>query len=82
MVLGAVAGGLATWLLPLRLLGAPAIPGASLVVSPFLNGLLMHSYGLWQARRNGRESLAASFWGGAAFAFGFALVRFVILFDM
>lgn len=81
MFLGAVAGGFATWLLPWRLLGAPAIPGASLVVSPFLNGWLMHFYGLWRARRNGRESLAASFWGGAAFAFGFALVRVVVLSD-
>ena len=80
MTLGAVAGGLVTWLLPQRLLGAPVIPGASLAVAPILNGLLMHAYGVWLAHRNHRESLAASFWGGAVFAFGFALVRFVVLF--
>jgi hypothetical protein len=77
--LGAVAGGLATWVLPRRLLGAPAIPGASLVLSPLLNGLLMQFYGSWQARRRGHETLAASFMGGGVFAFGFALVRFLLL---
>jgi hypothetical protein len=77
--LGAVAGGLATWLLPQRLLGARAIPGASLVLSPLLNGLFMHYYGSWQARRCGHESLAASFTGGAVLAFGFAFVRFLLL---
>jgi hypothetical protein len=80
-LLGAVSGGLIAWLLPHRLFGTPAVPGASLVASPLLNGLFMHFYGTWQARRSGRESLAASFWGGAVFAFGFALVRFVALLE-
>ncbi len=79
--LGALGGGLITLLLPQRLLGAPVIPGASLVASPLLNGVFMHFYGAWRARRSGRESLTASFWGGAVFAFGFALVRFVMLLE-
>lgn len=74
-----MAGGLVTWLLPTRLLGAPAIPGSSLAVSPLLNGVLMHYYGLWQRQRRIHASFAATFWGGAAFAFGFAVVRFLML---
>jgi hypothetical protein len=79
IALGGIAAGLVTWLLPTRLLGAPAIPGASLVVSPLLNGVLMHYYGVWQRERGGHASFAATFWGGAAFALGFAVVRFLML---
>jgi MFS family permease len=77
LALGGVGGGLTTWLFPMRLLGAPLVPGASLVISPLLNGTLMHYYGSWHARRQRARSFAATFWGGALFAFGFALVRFL-----
>lgn len=72
-------GGLVTWVLPTRLLGTPAVPGASLVVSPLLNGALMHYYGAWKTRAGGRPSFAATFWGGAAFALGFAVVRLLLV---
>ena len=62
---------------PTHLLGSPLVPGASLVISPLLNGTLMHYYGSWHARRQLGRSSVATFWGGALFAFGFALVRFV-----
>lgn len=35
--------------------------------------------GLWQARGRMHPSFAATFWGGALFAFGFAAVRFLML---
>lgn len=77
LAIGGVAGGLTTWVLPTHLLGTPLVPGASLVISPLLNGMLMHYYGSWHARRRHARSLTATFWGGALFAFGFALVRFL-----
>ena len=75
IVLGGIAGGLTTLVLPTRILGAPALPGASLVISPLLNGGLMHFYGSWRVQQRLERSLLATFWGGALFAFGFALVR-------
>ncbi len=54
-------------------------PGASLVVSPILNGLLMHYFGAWRTPRSGPPSFIATFWGGALFAFGFAAVRLALL---
>jgi hypothetical protein len=81
LLLGCVAGGIVTWALPTRLLGPPALPGASLVVSPVLNGLLMHYYGIWTSRRGKPASFAATFSGGAVFALGFALVRLLMVAD-
>ena len=78
-LVGCAAGGLVTWVLPTRLLGTPAVPGASLVVSPVLNGAFMYYYGMWKARGGGRPSFAATFWGGAVFAFGFAVVRLLMV---
>lgn len=75
LVFGGIAGALTTWLLPNRLFGTPALPGASLVLSPLLNGALMHYYGAWRAQRQLAHSFIATFWGGALFAFGFAAVR-------
>lgn len=77
LLLGGAAGGLTSWVLPTRLLSRPTVPGASMVVSPLLNGALMHYYGSWQARHHGRSSAIANFWGGALFALGFAVVRFL-----
>ena len=80
-LLGCVAGGAVTWAVPTRLLGPPALPGVSLVVSPVLNGVLMHYYGVWTSRRGKPTSFAATFWGGAVFALGFALVRLLMVAD-
>lgn len=80
-IVGAMTGGFVTWLLPTRLLGPPAMPGTSLIILPLLNGALMHVYGAWQGRRRTRASFAATFWGGASFAFGFAVVRLLMLAD-
>ena len=75
LVFGGIAGGLTTWALPGRVFGAPVLPGASLLLSPILNGVLMHYVGVWRAQRLERPSFIATFWGGALFAFGFAAVR-------
>jgi hypothetical protein len=79
LVIGGVAGGLTTLAIPNRLFGSPILPGASLLISPMLNGLLMHRYGMWRTRRQLGHSFIATFWGGALFSFGFAAVRFAML---
>jgi hypothetical protein len=67
------------WLLPSRLLPTPATQGISLVLSPALSGLAMHLWGSYR-REGGRPTTAmATFWGGASFAFGCALGRFVAI---
>ena len=59
---------------PARLFPSAPLPGASLLLSPLVTGLVMDRYGRW---RKGKGSYLSTFWGGALFAFGMALVRFV-----
>jgi hypothetical protein len=54
-----------------------AIPGLSLIASPLLAGLVMRLYGNYRRENNRLATKIATFGGGAALAFGFALVRFI-----
>jgi hypothetical protein len=49
------------------------------VLSPMLAGLVMHYYGRWRESRGSEPSYTATFLGGALFAFGMALVRFLLI---
>jgi hypothetical protein len=62
-----------------RVIPRPPIPGLSLVLSPIATGIAMHWIGeFWRERGRDRPALF-SFRGGALFAFGMALVRFIYL---
>ena len=76
LLLGGLTGIVLTMLLPHRVLPQPVVPGLSLVFAPVALGIAMHGWG--RVRRNGghRTSRLATFWGGAAFAFGAAIARF------
>jgi hypothetical protein len=78
-LLGGLAGGVATWVWPMRLFGAGPLPGMSMIVTPVVDGLLMHAYGSWREQRGIERFFLASFWGGALFAFGVSLVRFLLV---
>jgi hypothetical protein len=79
VILGAIAGLITSLLVPARVLPPSPLPGVSLFLSPALTGLLMEAYGRWRDRRGRPRSYAATFWGGALFAFSMALVRFVLV---
>ena len=80
LVLIGGAMGLLLWLVfPVRMMKSGGIPGASLVLSPMLAGLVMHYYGRWRASRGASVSYTAAFWGGALFAFGMASARFLLI---
>jgi hypothetical protein len=76
-LMGVIAGGLSLLLFSTRLTERGPIPGVSLLASPLATGLAMHWIGeFW--RDAGRERRALfTFRGGAVFAFGMALVRFL-----
>jgi hypothetical protein len=77
VLLGGLAGVLTSLIWPTRLFRPGPLPGASLLVSPLITGLVMDRYGQWRADHGGARSYVATFWGGALFAFSMALVRFV-----
>jgi hypothetical protein len=64
---------------PDRITPPTALPGASLVVTPILVGLLMARYGEWLEDRGEAPSYIASFWGGALLAFGMTTARFLLV---
>jgi hypothetical protein len=76
---GFALGASSAWLLPQRQLPVPRTQGVSLVVSPALSGLAMYSWGSYRRGRGRSASGLATFWGGASFAFGCALGRFVVI---
>ena len=74
---GCIVGALSSVIWPKQLLHPGLFPGISLIVSPLLVGLVMWFYGNCR-RDNGKPATRIStFGGGAALAFGFALVRYI-----
>ena len=77
VLLGLLTGGLSLLFLPHRMIHHSRIPGASLIVSPLITGLMMSWTGSFLRRRNKKVTRIESFGYGFAFALGVALVRFL-----
>lgn len=50
----------------------------NLAGAPILVGTLMLGFGVWRRMKGKTTTSLATFWGGAAFAFGIALARFLL----
>jgi hypothetical protein len=77
IVMGALAGVIASLVWPTRIFQPGPVRGVSLIVSPIVTGLVMERYGQWREDRAWSRSSLATFQGGALFAFSMALVRFL-----
>ncbi len=76
---GACVGGFWSWLHPGGILPrVGALPLIVLFGSPLLAGAGMAALGRYRRTRGAKASPLATFYGGAAFSFGIALVRFVV----
>lgn len=76
LLLGLITGGLSLLFLPYRLIRHSRIPGASLILSPLITGLMMALTGKIRRRREKTVTRIESFGYGFAFALGVAAVRF------
>ena len=76
--LGGIMGWIGWLVVPAPLLSHAPLPGASLLLSPLMTGGVMEFYGRWRSKRGHATSSASTFWGGALFAFGMALARFLL----
>lgn len=79
VTVGVLAGFLTTLVLPRRIIHTQGVRGASLLVAPLISGLVMAFYGRQRAIRGHNRSYFATFWGGALFALGMAVVRFGLI---
>jgi len=77
--LGAVAGGMSVLIVPHRVTSWASSPVWSLILAPLLVGAALHGFGAWRRRRGHTTSQLAMFSGGAACAFGYGLVRYILL---
>ncbi len=77
-ILGASLGLGTALLLPDPLFHHRPVPGISLILAPLGAGFCMHLLGAWRRKKGGNPTCLATFWGGASFAFGMALVRWLI----
>ena len=79
LLMGLLAGLVSLLVFGTRLVPRPVIPGLSLLLSPIATGIAMHTIGAWWRERGRNRPALFSFWAGAIFAFGMALVRFLYL---
>lgn len=79
LVLGAICGVLSVWIVPVRMLPIPRLPGISLGVSPILSSIAMHRFGKWQTARGRATTSLTTFWGGGLFALALAATRFALI---
>ncbi len=77
LLLGVAVGGVSIRLWPTRVFHSAFAPGLSLVLSPLCVGWVLAKWGDWRRARGRPTSSLATFAGGAALAFGTALVRFL-----
>ncbi len=79
LLLGGLLGLLLGLVLPNPLFHHRPLPGISLALAPLGVGALMQVFGVWRRKKGGHPTCLATFWGGACFAFGMALVRWLIV---
>ena len=76
LLLGAALGALWVWLAPNRLLQGRTLPGVSLILGPLAVGGVMEAWGRHRRAAGHATTNLATWYGGAAFALGIAIVRF------
>lgn len=76
-LLGGALGGISLLMWPARFIRQTIVPGTSLVIGPLLSGAAMHWWGDFRRTQGHSPTNLATFYGGAAFALGVALVRFI-----
>jgi hypothetical protein len=79
VALGAVAGAVSAWLVPHRLTSWALAPVWSVLIAPLIVGAALHGFGVWRKRQGHATTHLATFYGGAAFAFAYAVTRLLVL---
>jgi hypothetical protein len=78
-LLGAVAGGLSVLIVPQPVFRPSKLHGMSVLVSPLLTGMVMAFVGSMVRKRGKQITRIESFAYGFAFAFGMALIRYLLV---
>lgn len=79
IILGSLFGFVSYLIYPKRIVDTGALSGISIVVSPIIVGLIMKKWGEHRTRSKKNITVLATFWGGALFAFAYAIVRYLLI---
>jgi len=78
--IGIIIGIISVILIPSQFIRLHTIPGLSMILVPILTGLSMKMWGIFRGKRGKDPIHLATFWGGAIFAFGTTLSRFILIY--
>jgi predicted benzoate:H+ symporter BenE len=78
VLLGALAGAISVGALPWRITRGLPLRLVGLALYPLIAGAAMHAFGERRRRTGVNTTGLATFWGGACFAFGMSLLRFIL----
>ena len=76
LTMGAIAGGISVWLLPMHLLESPFLQIINLAITPILLGLFFEAIGRWKTKNEKTRYLVDRFSYGFTFALTMGLVRY------
>ena len=75
-VMGAIAGGLSIWLIPMHLLKSPTLQILNLAITPIILGFLFEAIGRWKNNHDKPRYAVDRFSYGFTFAFTMGLIRY------
>jgi hypothetical protein len=76
VLMGAIAGGVSLWLVPLHLLKTPTLQILGLVITPTILGFLFELFGRWKTTNDKPRYMLDRFSYGFTFALTMGLIRF------
>ncbi len=78
-LVGVISGFVIAKIFNVRIIPVKGIEGLSLFVSPVIVGYAMMKWGKYRRTKQKYTSTLSTFWGGSLFAFGSALIRFLMV---
>ena len=76
ILMGAIAGGISIWLVPLHLLKLPILQIINLAITPIILGFIFEFFGRWRTRNEKPRYAMDQFSYGFTFALTMGLIRY------
>ena len=76
ITMGAIAGGVSVWLIPMHLLKAPALQLVNLAITPIVLGFIFEALGRWKSNHEKPRYAVDRFSYGFTFALTMGLIRY------
>lgn len=76
ILMGATAGGISIWLVPMHLLKSPALQILNLLLTPIILGIIFENMGRWKTKNDKPRYAVDRFSYGFTFALTMGLVRY------